>query len=75
MGNTDVPDCIYKADATVFCGVTALLLICTAVVAKHSGIAVRDVAGALQAEDAGQETAGWRRYLPVFYLTLFCCVC
>ena len=47
------------------------LLICTAVVAKHSGIAVRDVAGALQAEDAGQETAGWRRYLPVFYLTLF----
>ena len=38
-----------------------LLLICT----------VRDVAGALQAEDAGQETAGWRRYLPVFYLTLF----
>ena len=47
------------------------LLICTAVAAKHSGIAVRDVAGALQAEDAGQETAGWRRYLPVFYLTLF----
>lgn len=33
------------------------LLICTAVAAKHSGIAVRDVAGALQAEDAGQETA------------------
>ena len=47
------------------------LLICTAVAAKHSGIAVRDVAGALQAEDAGQETAGWRRYLPVFYLILF----
>ena len=47
------------------------LLICTAVVAKHSGIVVRDVAGALQAEDAGQETAGWRRYLPVFYLILF----
>lgn len=48
-----------------------LLLICTAVAAKHSDIAVRDVAGALQAEDAGQETAGWRRYLPVFYLILF----
>lgn len=47
------------------------LLICTAVAAKHSGIAVRDVAGALQAEDAGQETAGWRRYLPAFYLILF----
>lgn len=47
------------------------LFICTAVAAKHSGIAVRDVAGALQAEDAGQETAGWRRYLPVFYLILF----
>lgn len=48
-----------------------LLLICTVVAAKHSGIAVRDVAGALQAEDAGQETAGWRRYLSVFYLLLF----
>lgn len=47
------------------------LLICTAVAAKHSGIAVRDVAGALQTEDAGQETAGWRRYLSVFYLILF----
>ena len=47
------------------------LLIGTAVAAKHSGIAVRDVAGALQAEDAGQEMAGWRRYLPVFYLILF----
>lgn len=33
------------------------LLICTAVAAKHSGIAVRDVAEVLQAEDAGQETA------------------
>lgn len=48
-----------------------LLLICTVVAAKHSGIAVRDVAGALQAEDAGQETAGWRRPLSVFYLILF----
>lgn len=48
-----------------------LLLICTVVAAKHSGIAVRDVAGALQAEDAGQETAGWRRYLHAFYLILF----
>lgn len=48
-----------------------LLLICTVVAAKHSGIAVRDVAGALQAEDAGQETAGWRRHLSVFYLILF----
>ena len=48
-----------------------LLLICTVVAAKHSGIAVRDVAGALQAEDAGQETAGWRRHLSVFYLVLF----
>lgn len=48
-----------------------LLLICTVVAAKHSDIAVRDVAGALQAEDAGQETAGWRRYLSVFYLILF----
>ena len=48
-----------------------LLLICTAVAAKHSDIAVRDVAGALQAEDAGQETTGWQRYLPVFYLILF----
>ena len=47
-----------------------LLLICTVVVAKHSDIAVRDVAGALQ-EDAGQETAGWRRHLSVFYLILF----
>ena len=47
------------------------LLICTAVAAKHSGIAVRDVAEVLQAEDAGQETVGWRRYLPVFYLILF----
>lgn len=46
------------------------LLICTAVAAKHSDIAVRDVAGALQ-EDAGQETAGWRRHLSVFYLILF----
>ena len=48
-----------------------LLLICTVVAAKHSDIAVRDVAGALQAEDAGQETAGWRRHLSVFYLILF----
>lgn len=47
-----------------------LLLICTVVAAKHSDIAVRDVAGALQ-EDAGQETAGWRRHLSVFYLILF----
>ena len=43
------------------------LLSCTTVAAKHSGIAVRDVAGALQEEDAGQETAGWRRYLPDVY--------
>ena len=48
-----------------------LLLICTVVAAKHSDIAVRDVAGALQAEDAGQETTGWRRHLSVFYLILF----
>lgn len=47
-----------------------LLLICTVVAAKHSDIAVRDVAGALQ-EDAGQETAGWRRHRSVFYLILF----
>ncbi len=48
-----------------------LLIICTAVAAKHCDIAVRDVAGALQEEDIGQEKGGWRRYLPVFYLLFF----
>ena len=46
------PDCIYKADAAVFSGVTALLLICTAVAAKNTV--------ALRSQRCGRGVAGRR---------------